>query len=152
MCAVSSPLMQTDYYPSLFDRKKAKLEEKEDAEEKEHEVSHIELKTLYEEATVPQKLGKKNFITVFGTNNIELLEEKVRSLGEVREVEYGRNYINVIYDSEESSTKLLGLNRKMLNGEILGAYRQQTVVRSDEDIFLKKKGLFSKIFDYFFGS
>lgn len=143
--------MQTDYYPSLFDRKRTKIEEKEDFEVDEGEAPHLELKTLYDEATVPQKLGRKNYITIFGSNNIGFLEEKARSLGEIREIEYGRNYLNVIYDSEESSIKLMDLNRQTFNGEILGVYRQQTVISNEEDIFVKKKSLFSRIFEYFFG-
>jgi hypothetical protein len=143
--------MQTDYYPSLFDRKKNKVEEKEDVKEREHEPYKTELKTLYEEATVPQKLGRKNFITIFGTTNIEALEEKVRSMGEVKDIEYGRNYLNVTYDSEESSRKLLGLNRQVLDGEIVGVYRQEAVVSSEQDVFVKKKGGFSKLLEYFFG-
>lgn len=143
--------MQTDYYPSLFDRKKSKVEEKEDIKEREHEPHRTELKTLYEEATVPQKLGRRNFITVFGTSNIEALEEKVRSMGDVKDIEYGRNYLNVMYDSEESSRRLLGLNRQVFNGEILGVYRQEAVVTSEQDVFVKKKGGFSRVLEYFFG-
>eukprot|EP00866_Antonospora_locustae_P001965 jgi/Antlo1/1965/137 len=144
--------MQADYYPSLFDRKKGRVEEIDAIKEYRPVEHRRELKTLYDEATIPQKLGRRNFITIFGSSNIEMLEEKVRSLGEVKDIEYGRNYLNVVYDSEESNRSLLGLNRQVVNGEILGVYRQQLVVNNEDDsIFIKNKSIFSRIFEYFFG-
>ncbi|KAL0265910.1 UNVERIFIED_CONTAM: hypothetical protein PYX00_011627 [Menopon gallinae] len=145
--------MQADYYPSLFDRKKGKVEEVESIKEYRPVEHRKELRTLYDEATIPQKLGRRSFVTIFGSSNLEMLEEKVRSLGEVRDIEYGRNYLNVVYDSEESNRSLLSLNRQVVNGEILGVYRQQLVVNSeDNSIFIRNKSMFSRVVEYFFGS
>lgn len=142
--------MNKEYFPSLFTRKKNKQNEEKE-QPKLEEPKKIKLVSLLDTSFTPLKPIKHNYITIFGTSDIQLLEEKVRSFGEVKEIEYGRNYVNVIYENEESGCKLLELNKTFLNGELIGVYKQSNVIKQNEEYFFNRKGVFYRIFNYLFG-
>ncbi|KCZ78306.1 hypothetical protein H311_00664 [Anncaliia algerae PRA109] len=142
--------MNKEYYPSLFNRKKKQLREEKEIKPVE-ETKKIKLVSLLDTAITPLKPIKHNYITIFGSTDTHILEEKVRSIGEIKEIEYGKNYLNVIYENEESNQKLLELNKTFLNGEMIGVFKQNNVVKQDEKYFYNRKGIFYRIFLYFLG-
>lgn len=142
--------MNKEYFPSLFSRKKKQIPE-EKTQSKLEEPKKIKLVSLLDTTITPLKPIKHNYITIFGSSDIKVLEEKVRSFGEIKEIEYGRNYLNIIYENEESSQKLLELNKSFLNGELIGVFKQTNVIKQNEEYFYKRRGVFFRMFYYLFG-
>ncbi|ADM11779.1 uncharacterized protein Eint_070140 [Encephalitozoon intestinalis ATCC 50506] len=140
-----------EFHPSLFRRKNRP----EDISEAVTEVksTSIPQNTLYEEPLVSQHRAKKKYVTVYGftAGNLDAVMDTVKSCGEVLEVEYGRNWINVLFDNEDSIKRCLRLNTTMIEDEIVGTFRQGGGIIDSSDIFVRKKGVFTSIMEYLFG-
>lgn len=138
------------YHPRVFKRAEHR-EEEQNAQSK--RVVNIPENTLYEEPLLVQKKPSKKYITVFGfsSSNLENVIFKIKQTLQFDHIEYGKNWINVMIQNEDDASKLLKLNTCYVNGEIVGVFRESYGVIEDKDIFLKKKGIFSKILTYLFG-
>ncbi|AFN83265.1 hypothetical protein EROM_070140 [Encephalitozoon romaleae SJ-2008] len=145
-------LLMTEFHPSLFRRKN----KSEDTPEvvPETKSTSIPQNTLYEEPLVSQHRVKKKYVTIYGftPRNLDAVIDAVKSCGDVLEVEYGKNWINVLFDNEESIKRCLRLNTTMIEDEIIGAFRQGGGIIEDHDIFVRKKGVFTSIMEYLFGN
>ncbi|KAF9763278.1 hypothetical protein NGRA_1373 [Nosema granulosis] len=138
------------YHPRVFKRAEQKVEEQSTQSKK---SINIPENTLYEEPLLVQNKPSKKYITVFGfsSSNIDNVILKIKQTLQFDHIEYGKNWINVMIQNEDDASKLLKLNTCYVNGEIIGVFRESYGVIEDKDIFLKKKGVFSKLFTYLFG-
>lgn len=141
----------TEFHPSLF-RRKSKAEGMPEAVG-EVRPAPIPQNTLYEEPLVSQHRARKKYVTVYGfsAGNLDAVMDAIKSCGDVVEVEYGRNWVNVLLDSEEGVRRCLRLNTAMVEDEIIGAFRQGGGVVDDRDIFVRKRGVFTSVMEYLFG-
>lgn len=137
---------QEKYHPSLFD----KSQEFVTVESQEPVIPQS---TLYDIPIQTQHTPMKKHVTVFGFSqqNRQNILEQIEKTTKIFRKEEGKNYINVWTDDMASLDALLKLNHKMINGEIVGAYRKSYGAVDDEDIYVKKKGVFRKVYEYFFG-
>jgi hypothetical protein len=147
-----SPSMNTKYHPSLF--KRARKTEELPEVSFETKQAQIPQNTLYEEPLLSQRKPSKKFVTVYGFSpeNLGAVMERVKACGNITEVEHGKNWINILYESEECMMRCLRLNACMVEDEIIGAFRQSGGVLENADIFVRKKGIFTVIMEYLFGS
>ncbi|EOB14499.1 hypothetical protein NBO_27g0054 [Nosema bombycis CQ1] len=138
------------YHPRVFKRTEQKQEENNVQSKN---TVNIPENTLYEEPLLVQRKPNKKYITVFGFSgpNLENVINKIKQTVQFDHVEYGKNWINVMIQNEEDASKLLKLNTCYVNGEVIGVFRESYGVIDDRDIFLKKKGVFSKLLTYLFG-
>lgn len=138
------------YHPQVFKRAEHKQEEETIKPTK---TSNIPENTLYEEPLLVQKKPNKKYLTVFGfsPSNLDNVIKKIKETLQFDHVEYGKNWVNVMIQNEKDACKLLKLNTCFINGEIIGVFRESYGVIEDKDVFLRKKGLFSKVLGYFFG-
>lgn len=141
----------TEFHPSLFRRKNKGAGDAEAVPEAKQ--APIPQNTLYEEPLISQRRAKKKYVTVYGfsADNLDAVLDTVRSCGEVLETEYGRNWVNVLFGSDESVKRCLRLNTAMVGDEIIGVFRQGGGIVDDKDIFLRKKGVFTSVMEYLFG-
>jgi hypothetical protein len=144
--------MDTKYHPSLF-RRTRKTEEPPEVSF-ETKQTQIPQNTLYEEPLLSQRRPSKKFVTVYGfsPDNLGAVMERARACGSIAEVEYGKNWVNVLYDTDEGMMKCLRLNTCMVEDEIIGAFRQNGGVLENRDIFVRKKGIFTVMMEYLFGN
>lgn len=145
------PTEMTEFHPSLFRRKNRKDGSAEVAPETKQ--APIPQNTLYEEPLISQCKSRKKYVTVYGfsPDNLDVVLEMVKSCGEISEVEYGKNWVNVLFLNEEDVRKCLRMNTTMVEDEIIGVFRQGGGVVDDRDIFVRRKGVFSSIMEYLFG-
>lgn len=134
------------YHPALFSRN----EEPYTAEIQEPVIPQS---TLYDTPIQTQHTPLKKHVTIFGFSqqNRQAILEQIEKATKIFRKEEGKNYINIWTDDVSSLDALLKLNHKMINGEIIGAYRKSYGPVDNENIYLKKKGLFRKIYEYLFG-
>lgn len=139
--------MQTEqFYQSLFNRDKT-----EDFEPDTDAI--IPQTTLYDMPIRPQRTPTEKHVTVFGfsqSNRTNILAE-VSKLVEIVKKEEGRNYVKIWAEDSLELEKVLKLNHKVINGEIVGVYRNNFGIINSNDIYVKKKGLFQIIKEYLFG-
>lgn len=141
----------TQFHPSLFKRKnKESVAGEPVAEMKQVEIPQ---NTLYEEPLVSQRRAQKRYVTIYGftADNLEAVLEMARSCGEITEIEYGKNWVNVVFDGEEGVKRCLRQNTTMVGDEIVGVFRQGGGIVEDRDIFVRKKGVFACVMEYLFG-
>lgn len=134
------------YHPSLFDRTEENI-----AIERHEPV--IPQNTLYDVPIQTQHVPLKKHVTIFGFSqqNRPNILEQIEKTTKIFRKEEGKNYISVWTDDISSLENLLKLNHKIINGEIIGAYRKGYGAVDSEDIYYKKKGMLKKIYEYFFG-
>nr|AGE96385.1 hypothetical protein ECU07_0210 [Encephalitozoon cuniculi] len=146
-----SSLPMADFHPSLF-RRKNKSEGMPEAVSETKSAS-IPQNTLYEEPLVSQHKARKRYVTIYGftPGNLNAVMDAAKSCGDILEVEYGKNWINVLFDNEDSIKRCLKLNTAVVEDEIVGAFRQGGGIIEDWDIFVRKKGVFTSIMEYLFG-
>lgn len=137
---------QEKYHPALFGRS-------QELQSTEAQEPVIPQGTLYDTPIQAQHTPLKRHVTVFGFSqqNRQAILEQIEKATKVFRKEEGKNYINVWCDDTSSLEGLLKLNQKMINGEIIGVYRKGYGAVDDEDIYVKKKGIFRKIYEYLFG-
>lgn len=134
------------YYPTLFNR----------PEEEQTELDSscvIPQNTLYDMPLQSQHMPCQKHITVFGfsqQNRANVLSQ-IRKTVTIEKKEEGKNYINVWTEDPSDLEKLLKLNYKTIEGEIIGVFRRNFGVIQDGNIYMKRKGLFRIISEYFFG-
>ncbi|KAH9411895.1 hypothetical protein HK407_02g03390 [Ordospora pajunii] len=141
----------TEFHPSLF-RRKCRAEGPADME-LDIKPAPIPQNTLYEEPLVSQHRVKKRYVTVYGFTpaNLEAVLDMIRSCGDILEIEYGKNWVNVLFGGEEGIKKCLRMNTSIVGEEMIGVFRQGGGVVDDKDIFVRHKGVFTSIMEYFFG-
>ncbi|KAM0685796.1 hypothetical protein COBT_002989 [Conglomerata obtusa] len=128
-------------YPSLFLHKKHESVSKPIIQ-----TSSIPTSTLHE-TVIPVKKEETDFVVLFGMNYMRLKDVPEAKKGNV--IETGHNWIKVTFDDELKFVQCLCNDRKMINGEIIGCYRN--VEKISEKIAECKKGFFTRIKEYFFG-
>lgn len=134
------------YHPSLFSRGQ------EGSTGPESELV-IPQSTLYDIPVQTQHTPPKRHIVLFGytpSNKKNVLDQVIKLAGAFRKEE-GKNYIKIWSEDTSCLDAILKLNHKMINGEVIGVYRQNFGVVEDSDIYAKKKGIIRMIFEYFFG-
>lgn len=133
------------YLPSLFSR------EQENYNETEKEPV-IPQTTLYDTPVQIQPNLVKKHVVLFGfsPSNKKYILEQISKESSFKKEE-GKNYIKIWSDDISFLDSLLKYNHKEINGEIIGVYRQNFGAVEDGDIYYKKKGVFSVIYEYLFG-
>lgn len=134
------------YHPSLF----SKNEESVFSETQELVIPQ---NTLYDIPIQTQQTPMRRHVTIFGfsQSNRQNVIDQIEKCTKISRKEEGKNYINVWAEDTSSLDSLLKLNHKSINGEIIGAYRKNFGAVDDSDIYVKKKGLIRKIYEYLFG-
>ena len=134
------------FHPSLFKTSTEFIYE----EEKEPVIPQ---NTLYDALVQTQNTPRKRHVTIFGftQQNRENVIEQIERSTKMYRKEEGKNWISVWSDDVSSLDSILKLNHKMINGEMIGVYRNSFGIVEDSDIYLKKKGIFKKIYEYFLG-
>ncbi|KAM0679856.1 hypothetical protein GINT2_002028 [Glugoides intestinalis] len=137
---------QDKYHPSLF----AKASETTLNEQQEPVIPQS---TLYDIPIQSQTAPIKKHVIIFGFSqqNRQSILEQIEKTTKLFRKEEGKNYIIVWSEDNASLDALLKFNHKIVNGEIIGAYRKSFGAVDDPNIYLKKKGLFNKVYEYFFG-
>ncbi len=139
--------MQTEeYYPSLFESRQIE-------DEKPEQDGIIPQTTLYDMPLRSQRTPIQKHMTIFGfsSQNRENVLEEIKKIVNIDKKEEGKNYINIWGEDSCELEKLLKLNHKIINGEIIGVYRNNFGIINDPNIYLKRKGLFQIIKEYLFG-
>jgi len=134
------------YHPSLFSREQeVSLDSKQEAV--------IPQTTLYDMPIQTNSTPAKKHLIVFGfsSSNKKNVLEQIQKLTDNFRKEEGKNYVKIWADDMSSLDDILKYNHKMINGEIIGVYRQNYGVIEDSDIYLKKKGVFKLALEYLFG-
>lgn len=134
------------YHPSLFSREQeVSLDSKQEAV--------IPQTTLYDMPIQTNSTPAKKHLIVFGfsSSNKKNVLEQIQKLTDNFRKEEGKNYVKIWADDMSSLDDILKYNHKMINGEIIGVYRQNYGVIEDNDIYLKKKGVFKLALEYLFG-
>ncbi|EPR78767.1 hypothetical protein SLOPH_2106 [Spraguea lophii 42_110] len=143
------PMNKDTYYPSLFKKQKKQILNEND---KFTYPCSIPLNTYYEDDryNVVNKV-EKEYITVFGfsSENTEKIVELIKTKGSIKNMEYGRNYVNVTFEDVNDYEDVISMNRTMVEGEYIGVFRNNMVSRGN--IKKKEKGLISKMLEYLFG-
>jgi hypothetical protein len=134
------------YHPSLFEKAQETITV-------ENNEPVIPQSTLYDTPIQMHHMPMKKHVTIFGYSqqNRENILEQVAKITKVFRKEEGKNYMNVWADDISSLDALLKMNHKIMNGEMIGVYRRGYGVVDGEDIYYKKKGVFKKVYEYFFG-
>ncbi|KAG0437281.1 hypothetical protein DMUE_3785 [Dictyocoela muelleri] len=128
-------MKEDQFYPPLFNTKKKPIPQK---------PPDIPLNTLKHEQTRKSALDE---ITVFGYSDHKKMIERINECGKVLSLEYGSNYTRVIFDDEESYKKCLKMNHKVIDGNIVGVFRNKVEVKN---CVKAEGGLLKKIFEYLF--
>ncbi|KAI5159140.1 hypothetical protein NEAUS03_0053 [Nematocida ausubeli] len=105
-------------------------------------------------STVQQKA-----LTVFGysPSNLECVLRQFKSVGEIKEISYGKNWMDIKYEKEKCMMQALQMSSQIINGEMIGVAqraRKNIDIGSVEKsaLFLKKDdGLLGRICTYLFG-
>lgn len=134
------------YYPSLFSHSENELDETENK-------MIIPQTTLYDMPLQPQNSPLQKYMTVFGFSqqNRQSVLQEISSIITIKKKEEGRNYINVWAENTAELESLLKLNHKIINGEILGVYRNNFGIVSNNNIYAKRKGILKILKEYLFG-
>jgi hypothetical protein len=77
---------------------------------------------------------------------------ELRKRGNLADVEYGKNWVHVLYENEEASRNCLKMNCSVIGGEMIGVVRRRKLICDEKEIFVTRKGIFSKVYEYLFGS
>lgn len=134
------------YHPSLFSRE-------QDASVRFESELVIPQSTLYDAPVQTQHTPPKKHVVLFGytpSNKKNVLDQVSKLVGTFKKEE-GKNYIKIWSEDASSLDAVLKLNHKMINGEIIGVYRQNFGAVEDSDIYAKKKGILRIVFEYLFG-
>jgi len=105
-------------------------------------------------------LGLQRTVTVFGYSpqNQEEVARRFKEHGEIKEISYGKNWMDIQYKVEKSMYKALRENGGIINGEMVGVVqksRKETTHLAQyekEQVLLKREeGVLGKIITYLFG-
>lgn len=128
-------MKEDQFYPQLFKTKTKKTIKK---------TPDIPLNTLKHEQARSTPLDE---ITVFGYADHKQMVDKINACGTVLSLEYGTNYIKVVFDDEDSYQRCLKMNHKFVDGNIIGVFRNRVAAKS---CVKEETGLLRKIFTYLF--
>lgn len=134
------------FLPSLFSREQVGTSEPE----KEQVIPQT---TLYDTPVKIQPNLIKKHVVLFGfspANKKAVIDLISKEQSGFRKEE-GKNYLKIYSDDIIFLDSLLKLNYKEINGEIIGAYRKNFGVVEDEEIYYKKRGIFTIVYEYLFG-
>ncbi|KAI5188816.1 hypothetical protein NEMIN01_0184 [Nematocida minor] len=106
------------------------------------------------EFTISQKT-----VTVFGysPSNLEHILRKFRDIGEIKEISYGKNWMDVKYEREKCMFLALQESGAIINGEMIGvvqkARKNINVGKIEKSNLLihKEEGVLGRILTYLFG-
>ncbi|EIJ88747.1 hypothetical protein NEPAR06_1263 [Nematocida parisii] len=98
-------------------------------------------------------------VTVFGYSpaNLECVLRQFRDLGEIKEISYGKNWMDIKYEKEKCMLHALQMSSQIINGEMIGvaqkARNNMGIGRVEKSsLFIKQDhGLLGRIFTYLFG-
>ncbi|KAI5181018.1 hypothetical protein NEOKW01_1259 [Nematocida sp. AWRm80] len=99
-------------------------------------------------------------LTVFGysPSNLDCVLHRFKEFGEIKEISYGKNWMDIKYEKENCIYRALQESETILNGEMIGVIQKnrkgigalQNYTKAQA--FAKKEdGLIIKIFTYLFG-
>ncbi|EQB60796.1 atp-dependent 26s proteasome regulatory subunit [Vairimorpha apis BRL 01] len=139
------------FHPRIFKKNIAPIETQQKESIKIDEQIIIPESTLYDESLVVHEKPNKKAVTIFGftSKNLDSVLKKIREFVQIEHIEYGKNWINVVCKSNDQD--LLKLNTFMVNGEIIGVFRETSGLIDDKNIYVKRTGLINKIIVYLFG-
>lgn len=134
------------YHPILFSK------DQEATYETKKEVI-IPQATLYETPIQTHNVPAKKHLVIFGfsSSNKKYVMDHIYRLVNNFKKEEGKNYIKIWSDDMSSLDEVLKLNHKLMNGEIIGVYKQNYGIIEDNDIYVRKPGIFRIFFEYLFG-
>ncbi|TBU09406.1 hypothetical protein CWI39_0075p0020 [Hamiltosporidium magnivora] len=144
--------MENNYYPKLFNTGQ-KEKTKEYVETKE-EDSEVPLLSLEDETLLSRNPCTRRYVTVFGFSlqNSDYVISQIKKCGEIKRIEYGKNWVDVEFEYDYEISKCLALNNIKINGEIIGCFRNGIHVAKTKDVFsTQRKGLIGRILEYFLG-
>lgn len=125
---------------------------------------HVPEISVYDEQ--PPVMYKKNpfpsqkAITVFGysPSNLDSVLQRFKEHGEIKEINHGKNWMDIEYKSEKSIYLALKDTGTILNGEMVGVLQKNkkeigfTHWNDKEQVFVKREeGVVTKILAYLFG-
>ncbi|KAM0676407.1 hypothetical protein GVAV_000373 [Gurleya vavrai] len=128
-------------YPSLFKKTTKKLNHTKPISI----PQNIPTASLNDKITIEKK-DISDYILVYGTSVDRL--KKLEEVKSGRVIETGRNWIKVVFKSEELYFRCLNVDRRDLNGEIIGCYRSVNLIEKKVEI---GKGILQRVKEYFFG-
>lgn len=86
-------------------------------------------------------------ITIFGiTNCRQVLLTELAQLGDISTLNHGLNFITFSFEIPEKNEIVLGWNRRMVEGEIIGVFSNR--VEKGRTV---KKGVLQRVWEYLFG-
>ncbi|OAG31601.1 hypothetical protein NEDG_00076 [Nematocida displodere] len=142
-------------YPSLF----------EDSRGSEMSYKHMYIpeSSIYDEQ-VPLKHKRdlhlsQRSITVFGysATSVECVLRRFKTFGEIKDINYGKNWMDIKYDQEKQMFRALKENGTILNEEMIGVMQKNrkdvgSLRYGDDNVFAKpEEGILVRIFAYLFG-
>lgn len=140
--------------PALF------AEELDNAQAK-YSISYIPDASIYD--SHPEKVVRNipvsahKTVTIFGyaPENTNCVLQWAQGHGQITEVSYGKNWMDIRYEKEAYIYNALQGNGTILNGEMIGVmqkHRRGLGARKHQEVFsADQKGLLSRIFVYLFG-
>jgi len=136
----------TLYHPTLF------------AEEETVRVDRdapmvVPQKSLYDMGYQSQHSKERPHVTVFGfsQHNRENVLNAMRKRVNLEKKEEGKNYVNIWTENPLDLEELMAMNHQIIEGEIIGVLRRNCGPVTDKEIYVKRKGLFRVILEYFIG-
>ncbi|KAI5171739.1 hypothetical protein NEFER03_1044 [Nematocida sp. LUAm3] len=98
-------------------------------------------------------------VTVFGYSqeNMDSIIRRFKAYGEIKEINYGKNWIDIKYEKEKPIYTALRENGSIINGEMVGVLQKNRKDISapwvnDQSVLVKKEeGLISRFLSYLFG-
>lgn len=145
--AAGTAAKEEKYYPSLFARTQGSAETLPD------EKQVVPQATLYDMPLRSQHTPQQKHMTVFGFSpqNRENVLSAISKIVSVDRKEEGKNYFSVWSDNTADLERLMELDHTTISGEIVGVFRRNFGPIQDSNIYVKKKGIFGIITEYFFG-
>ncbi|KAH9386376.1 uncharacterized protein NEMAJ01_1272 [Nematocida major] len=98
-------------------------------------------------------------VTVFGYSsaNLEHILRKFKGIGPIKEIHYGKNWMDIRYEAEKYMFLALQESGRIINGEMIGVFQKSrrnvptARVENPNALLRKDTGLIERVLSYFFG-
>ncbi|KAI5186337.1 hypothetical protein NEHOM01_1401 [Nematocida homosporus] len=143
-------------------KKSPNLFEKEGPETK-YKDFYIPESSIYDSRpSTTQKRGPivpSRSVTVFGysAGNLDHVMRRFKECGEIKEINYGKNWMDIQYEREKCMFTALRENGCILNGEMIGVVQKNRKdmgaiwLTEQEVLFKREEGVLTRILAYLFG-
>ncbi len=115
--------------------------------------SHFEIpqNTLEETTIAVQHKHQTKHVTLFGYSilNKKNMFNKISQMVKIVKFEEGKNYMNIWCENLNELEDLVKLNQTEINGELIGVFRRNFGVITDDSIYQKEDGIMRRILKYF---